>query len=529
MKIVAGLQGRELLGRAPLADRRNHSPCACGSCAKCAGSLQRAAISNQAVAAVPASVHATLRGGGHALDPATRGFFETRMGQDFSDVRVHTDAQAAQSAREVQARAYTVGRDLAFGAGQYDPHSATGRKLLAHELAHVVQQRNAPPPPGGLRIGAPRDAQERAADTAAERAMNGLPPIGLAAAPAGMLRRDPLPVLVPGLPQTLASVDIDNGESISADNRKLMQIAQAFQAGAMAGGAIRVRLSAYLPSSTQYDSAEQKRQRGVLAERMREIRAALQALGVPADEIDVSPATIFASHAKGQVEVAVRRPAPLANPLLDPLPGPVSAPPVAPAPVAGGGLPALDLEFKFGPVTVSLPKEVRAKLPIALSRAKSLVIDLSYEVPAKFALKISLDGTPHVRVGVQTGAEIDAKSGATTGSAGLVIDTLATTCHATSANESIAKIKTAGDKLNKAAGEFAAAATFDDKLGKAIDIAGAIGAMYDAVGKAKAGCKQTPRFTFEFGYKRLLTPGSETDPGKLPPLDAIGVTGTWRF
>lgn len=187
MKVVAGLQGRELLGRAPLADRRKQGPCACGSCAGCAGGLQRAAISTQAVAAVPASVHATLRGGGHALDPATRGFFETRMGQDFSGVRVHTDAQAAQSARDIHARAYTVGRELVFGAGQYDPHSTTGRKLLAHELAHVAQPRAR----GPAALSQPGDASEREAERAAEVVAGG-GSVRLAAAGAA-IQRQPLP------------------------------------------------------------------------------------------------------------------------------------------------------------------------------------------------------------------------------------------------------------------------------------------------------------------------------------------------
>jgi hypothetical protein len=82
-----------------------------------------------------------LKGGGHRLPASTRVFFEPRFGHDFSDVRVHTDARAANSARELDAQAYTVGRDIAFGAGRYAPETLTGRRLLAHELAHVVQQR----------------------------------------------------------------------------------------------------------------------------------------------------------------------------------------------------------------------------------------------------------------------------------------------------------------------------------------------------------------------------------------------------
>jgi hypothetical protein len=78
--------------------------------------------------------------GGEALDPALRAYFEPRFGHSFGGVRVHTDGRAAEAARAVNALAYTVGTDIAFGAGQYAPGTAQGRRLLAHELAHVVQQ-----------------------------------------------------------------------------------------------------------------------------------------------------------------------------------------------------------------------------------------------------------------------------------------------------------------------------------------------------------------------------------------------------
>jgi hypothetical protein len=109
-----------------------HSPlqrkCACGgTCQEC---------QNPA----PPSVHEVLRSSGQPLDPETRGFMELRFGQDFSRVRVHTDGRAAESARAVDARAYTVRRDIAFGKGQYAPGTPGGRRLLAHELTHVLHQ-----------------------------------------------------------------------------------------------------------------------------------------------------------------------------------------------------------------------------------------------------------------------------------------------------------------------------------------------------------------------------------------------------
>ena len=90
-------------------------------------------------------VHTVLNsGGGQPLDTTTRAFMEPRFGHDFSQVRVHTGARAAESAQAVNALAYTAGRNVVFGMGQYQPKTGEGKKLLAHELAHVVQQSKLP-------------------------------------------------------------------------------------------------------------------------------------------------------------------------------------------------------------------------------------------------------------------------------------------------------------------------------------------------------------------------------------------------
>ena len=81
-----------------------------------------------------------IHGGGRPLAESERAYFEPRFGADFDPVRVHTDARAAESARAVNARAFTVGQDVVFGAGQHAPGTSEGRKLMAHELTHVVQQ-----------------------------------------------------------------------------------------------------------------------------------------------------------------------------------------------------------------------------------------------------------------------------------------------------------------------------------------------------------------------------------------------------
>jgi hypothetical protein len=138
------------LSRSPsisTATRGIQHKCDCGgTCAECEEKqstripLQMKSLGVHAAAGIAApAVHSVLQSPGRPLDAATRAFMEPRFGQDFSGVRVHAGSQAADSARQIHARAYTVGRDVVFGSNQFSPSTAEGKKLLAHELAHVVQ------------------------------------------------------------------------------------------------------------------------------------------------------------------------------------------------------------------------------------------------------------------------------------------------------------------------------------------------------------------------------------------------------
>jgi len=109
--------------------------CGCGGKSKCAS-----LAAGRARTAVPEQVEDVLRSAGQPLATADRMEFERRYGHDFGRVRIHADARAADSARALDAQAYTVGPHVAFGAGRYAPGTRQGRDLLAHELAHVVQQ-----------------------------------------------------------------------------------------------------------------------------------------------------------------------------------------------------------------------------------------------------------------------------------------------------------------------------------------------------------------------------------------------------
>ena len=128
-------------------------------------------------AAVPPIVYEVLRSPGQPLDASTRAFMERRFGHDFSKVQIHADSSSAHSAAALNARAYTVGDDIVFGWGEYPPNSPSGKSLLAHELAHVVQQGGVPASiQGKLSIGSLAESHEQSADAAARAVTNtGLP------------------------------------------------------------------------------------------------------------------------------------------------------------------------------------------------------------------------------------------------------------------------------------------------------------------------------------------------------------------
>lgn len=141
--------------------------------------LQRAA-GNRGVASAleedESPIRAVVGSAGRPLDPDVRAEMEGRLGHDFTDVRIHTDHEAQDSARSVNARAYTVGHDIAFQADAYQPRSEDGRRTLAHELTHVIQQRagavDGTPAPGGIRISDPSDRYEQEAAATAERVIS---------------------------------------------------------------------------------------------------------------------------------------------------------------------------------------------------------------------------------------------------------------------------------------------------------------------------------------------------------------------
>lgn len=209
MMRVARADGRaETAGRLMAVAPSVRRACACGkggggTCMSCAEKKRtlRRQTAGAGPALAPAIVHDALRRPGAPLDRSVRAMLEPAFGQDLSGIRVHTDDAAGRSAAAVEAQAYTVGQHMVFAAGRYAPSTAAGRRLIAHEAAHAVQQGPlSGPPPAALPVGPAADAAEREADHAADAALAGGAAPALLTSSAPAVRRDPVPGTAPAQP-----------------------------------------------------------------------------------------------------------------------------------------------------------------------------------------------------------------------------------------------------------------------------------------------------------------------------------------
>ncbi|MGL4611888.1 MAG: DUF4157 domain-containing protein [Trueperaceae bacterium] len=173
--------------------------------------LQGKQAKRSELAGVPPIVHDILQNQGEPLEPQTRSSMESRFGHDFSSVRVHTDAKAAESARATHASALTVGQDILFSSGHYNPKTFAGRDLLAHELAHVVQQEK------GNDDGTSTNALEFEANRTAQTTSSGQPTQVSLSAPLG-IQRQPL--------STRATATVTRQEAQQALENRLNQTLQ---------------------------------------------------------------------------------------------------------------------------------------------------------------------------------------------------------------------------------------------------------------------------------------------------------------
>lgn len=159
------------------------------------GGVDRAATRSQGAGPLDDEIAADInqaRGGGSGLDDGTRGDMESHLGVDLSGVRVHTGSQADGLSRSVQADAFTTGSDVFFRDGKYQPGTSDGRRLLAHELTHVVQQSTGAGGPGG-RVSHPDDPHEREASAVGDAVASTSPAVAApasASAPLAVARQE---------------------------------------------------------------------------------------------------------------------------------------------------------------------------------------------------------------------------------------------------------------------------------------------------------------------------------------------------
>jgi outer membrane protein OmpA-like peptidoglycan-associated protein len=249
--------------------------CSCasqeGGCDKCREerlSLKRCDAGSRGASEIPASVHEVLSSSGQPLDSATRAFMEPRFGYDFSDVRVHANAIAARSAREVSALAFTVGNHIAFAAGQYVPGTSKTNSLLAHELTHVVQQGGA-----GARSARSQDTVADVRDKGAGSQVSGV--IQRAGDPAAIPLGFACPTdLLPGRPAGTDILFPTGGATVTATHTA--QLRTFVAAWVAAGGTDEITVHGY--ASTVGDEGPNWT---LSCDRAQNVHAALLALGVP--------------------------------------------------------------------------------------------------------------------------------------------------------------------------------------------------------------------------------------------------------
>jgi outer membrane protein OmpA-like peptidoglycan-associated protein len=309
----------------------------CEECKEKKASLQRSAKGVHAQHSMPAIVNDVLQSPGERLRASTGQLFEPRFGQDFSGVRVHVGSKAAESAHAVNALAYTVGQDIVFGAGQYQPTSDAGLRLISHELAHTVQ----PAVLSGKAISDPGDASEREAEAAGNAALSHRPLTARVRA-GSVMQRQAIPDVdltqnaSPFMAASLGSVTIDGFElgqsDISPDNRAKLETTAHYIA----------KLLVKYPLSTiraigHTDAVDTDEKNMVLGqERADAVRKALTEMGVLSDAITAE------SKGKSALLVKTEKPEPRNRrvevkfePKASPL-GPILRPP-EPLPKPGDG------------------------------------------------------------------------------------------------------------------------------------------------------------------------------------------------
>lgn len=414
----------------------------------------------------PESSAAVLRSPGRPLDAITRTFMEGRFGQDLGDVRLHTDSAAAQSAKALSARAYTYGRHIVFGPGGYSAFASESRLRLAHELTHVIQQRQ----PGGANLGTTqREGEARRASSAISR--GGPMPRISAASPT--ISRDPEP----------GSEDDASFEATMAE--------ATCDIGALC------RLSHRAPTVVTHE---------------RLMRAYSQC------HPGVSPVSLIAGNpcltpGFGQPPTA---PGPRRTH------GPVAAPGSSPGAASSGGLslPSTTIRFNLGAAafTVDLPASLAIRLPVPFRGAERVVFSLNASTDG-FSFRVTINATQHVRIIANAGMTTEG-----VGSAGLTVQTTRTTCQAVSPAAARSALQSAGTRLRDAIQAVQTPPAPDpdaSELSRTFapharyaEVVAAVAHLNSEIERIQAPCREVPVASFNFGAQgQLMAPDDPEDRG----------------
>jgi hypothetical protein len=423
---------------------------------------------------VPAIVDDVLRSPGRALDGATRAQMEARFGHDFARVRIHTDVQADESARAVSAHAYTVGDHVVFASGR-TPRGP----LLAHELAHVVQQRGAG---FAMRGDGPHEAEADGAGRAFARgeAIGVTHPSGLA------LARD------------------ETGPEPSAAER-----AMRAEIGCDIHTLCQLRFSAA----------------GVVdAER---VRRTYRSCHPSTGSVFLDPC-LMPSFGAAPDSAAPAAPAPGPSTM----PGGGTATPSTTPSGSGGGLslPSTNIRFSLGPArfNIDLPATFSARLPVPFQGAERVVFALNAS-PSEFSFSITINAVPHVRIIARAAATPGG-----TGSAGLRVETTRTVCRAMDEATARARLQAAGEKLRDAIRAVQNppplapdASELERDFGpqkRLAEVVAGIAGVHSAVEAARARCREVPVASFDFGVRGPLGTPDPSDRERGGSFIGGGVT-----
>jgi hypothetical protein len=239
-----------------VAGRLLQRKCACGGGGQCDECKEHPLIQRRAIgspgpssllsSAAPPIVHQTLQSPGRPLDGSTGAFMQSAFGHDFGKVRVHTDARAAASARAVNAHAYTVGEDVVFGAGTYAPDTQAGKRLIAHELTHVVQQRGSRVDHAGEQE-LESEAEARALDVMRGDATRATP-LQVQGGPISIQRDAHKPAAAPvALADRIKNVDLTRLEDV-----KVVRLAEPTEPS-LKGIAVQITLDSFMAASGEAD------------------------------------------------------------------------------------------------------------------------------------------------------------------------------------------------------------------------------------------------------------------------------------